>query len=362
MTERVAASGRYEVHVFAHTFGQQVHASIRRHLIPRFPFTHIGKIMSYTWMAMRLARRDRFEVVHTHDRLPNQDVATLHGGCHAAYLEAILASIDDLRRRARERGKARHRLALALEARQFAPGHHHLLLAVSDMVRQEVIRHYNVPEAHVRVIHNGVDLKEFTPALRPRYRDRIRTEFGLHVDDILALFVGSGFERKGVRELMAALAQSRGDAPRLHVLIAGRGNLRRYSTLARELGIADRVTFAGERRDINRLYAAADLFCLPTHYDPCSLTVLEALASGLPVITTRSNGASECITPGENGFVIAHPADTPALAEAFAALSDPALCARMGHAARAAAEGRSWERVVAEIMRVYEEVMARKTG
>ncbi len=359
-TERLAASGRYEVHVFAHKFGKDVHPAIHRHTIPRFPFTYTGKVLSYTWMAMQMARRDRFDVIHTHDRMPNQDVATLHGGCHAAYLDSMLAAMTDPHQRERERRKIRHRLTFAIQTRQFAPGHYHTLLAVSEMVRQEAIRLYNVPASKVRVTYNGVNLDEFSPTHRALLGEALRAEFGLQEREVVGLFVGSGYARKGVQELITALAQSGGDARRLRVLIVGRGNVKRYQALAGERGIVDRVIFAGERHDIDRFYAAADFFCLPTYYDPCSLVVLEALASGLPVVTTRSNGASEFITPGENGYVISHATDTAALGQALETLSDKATCQRMGHAARPAVEGYSWEHMVEQHVKVYEEVIAWK--
>jgi UDP-glucose:(heptosyl)LPS alpha-1,3-glucosyltransferase len=359
-TERVAASGRYEVHVLAHKFGEQVHPAIRCHTIPRFPFTHIGKVLSYTWMAIWMARRARFDVVHTHDRLLNQDIATLAGGCHAAYLQTILAQIEDPKRRASERRKIRHRLALSIEARQFAPGHYHTFFAVSKMVQQEVVGLYNVPESRVRVVPYGVNFEEFSPSLRTRYRKPIRAEFALQEHDVVALYVGNGYERKGLKDLLTAFAQSRGDAQRLHLLVVGRGHVQRYQALAQKWGIADRVIFAGARQDVNRFYAAADFLCLPTYYDPCALVVLEAMASGLPVITTHSNGAAEFITTGENGYVIAHAADTPALVQTLEILSNKASCECMGRAACPAIEGRSWERVTAETMNVYEEIVASK--
>jgi UDP-glucose:(heptosyl)LPS alpha-1,3-glucosyltransferase len=149
----------------------------------------------------------------------------------------------------------------------------------------------------------------------------------------LALMIAQDFQRKGLREAIAALAAvqcEEGLRPRL--LVVGKQDARAYRRLAQSLNVADRVIFAGPTEDSAGFYQGADFFVLPTHHDPCSLVVLEALAMGLPVISTRRNGACEVMADGRHGFVLPDPADIPALAGAMRRMLDPQLRQSMAQA------------------------------
>ncbi|MDP3112458.1 MAG: glycosyltransferase family 4 protein, partial [Thermodesulfovibrionales bacterium] len=163
-----------------------------------------------------------------------------------------------------------------------------------------------------------------------------REELSINKDTGLVLFVGSGFERKGLNTLLRAISLMSGSNIKgnknnppsppfskggmggfedLKLLVIGKGNIKKFQSIAKKYGINDRVLFLGPQKEIEKFYAAADIFALPTIYDPFSNATLEAMASGLPVITTKNNGVSEIIQDGEEGFAIENPLDYNMLSE-----------------------------------------------
>ncbi len=207
------------------------------------------------------------------------------------------------------------------------------VIAVSRRLRGILIERHQLDEHLVSVIPNGVDTSRFAPErLAPlRTPERARLRVG---DEMLCLMVAHNLRLKGFDTALRAVAALRewGLTPRLAVV--GGVPDRLWSELVDRFGLADRVTLYGNVADVERFYAAADLLVHPTRWDACSLATLEAMVAGLPVITTAVNGASDLITDGANGYVMADPEDHKALAERIAALRDPALRAVVGNAAR----------------------------
>jgi glycosyltransferase involved in cell wall biosynthesis len=209
------------------------------------------------------------------------------------------------------------------------------IVAVSDKVRDE-LRALGLPGDRIETVVNGVDTEEF----RPGPADR--TALQLPADVPLALFAGDiRSTRKNLDTVLRALPQ----VPSLHLAVAGSLEGSPYPALAEALGLSDRVHFLGFRRDMPALMRAADVFTFPSRYEACTLALLEALASGLPVVTARSTGGSELITEA-CGAVLDDPDDQSALAEALnTMLAHPDRHAAMGRAARAVAEAHSWRRM-----------------
>jgi UDP-glucose:(heptosyl)LPS alpha-1,3-glucosyltransferase len=247
--------------------------------------------------------------------------------------------------------RRRRRLAdiRRLEQRQYTAGGPHVI-AVSRMTRDDLVAAHGGAVARIEVIHNGVDGARFAPAAMPARmaaRHRFADDAGL-----LLLFAGHNFRLKGLDTVLTALARLQSADIRL--LVVGRGPIERYARLARRLGIAEHVTFAGWVADIREAYAAADAFVQPTYYDPCSLTVLEAAACGLPVLTTRFNGAAELFRDGESAWVLADSADATAAAERISTWRDPRARARMAEAARAVAEAATHEQCFTRLLAACE--------
>jgi UDP-glucose:(heptosyl)LPS alpha-1,3-glucosyltransferase len=249
-----------------------------------------------------VAGRGAWDVVQSHERTLRQDVYRAGEGCHRAYLAT--------RRRA-GRGLY-HRVVLALERRAFATTPR--IVAISRAGADEIARLYRVGPDRLSTIYNGVDLDRFHPDNRERHRRGARSEAGVPEDAWLLLFVGSGFARKGLDTAIAALAGV--SDPRARLLVTGKGDTGQYVERARQLGVAARVGWLGPRQDIERWYAAADVVVLPTRYEPFGNVHLEALASGVPIVTSTRAGGAELIEAARNGGV-ADPEDPPGFSRAL---------------------------------------------
>jgi UDP-glucose:(heptosyl)LPS alpha-1,3-glucosyltransferase len=310
-------------------------------------------LLSFTLGAAQRLRAGAYDLVQSHEKLLWQDVYRAGDGCHREWLRQ--------RRRHRPGWRTRlapwtpyHRLVLALEHHALGRRRYRKIIANSERGRTDLQRHYGVPAGDVRVVYNGVDLERFAPARRMALRDAARTQFEIPRDVVLLLFLGSGFERKGLAYLLRSLRVSPEDVWAVvvgHDLYADT-----YRALAERLGVARRVRFAGALAEPERAYAAADAFVLPTIYEPFSNACLEALASGLPVITTRANGASEIFTGGLRDLVVDEPGDEAALASRIAALRERDFREALGREARRAAEARPLSRAIDEFLAVYREL------
>jgi UDP-glucose:(heptosyl)LPS alpha-1,3-glucosyltransferase len=229
-----------------------------------------------------------------------------------------------------------------------------LVVAVSRMVARDLSEFYSVKPERIRVIPNGVDNERYSPAT-PEVRESVRKQFDL-VDKTVFLFAAHNPRLKGLRPLLKAFAKPITERPDLRLVVLGKEPDLDSVDFVRTQRLADAVIFAGFVNDTAPWFAAADAFVLPTYYDACSLTVLEACACGLPVITTRHNGAAELLTSGREGRVIQQADDTGALTEALIELADPAVRARMRLHTLALASRCTFERNVDELENVYMEI------
>ena len=221
-------------------------------------------------------------------------------------------------------------------------------------------RHFGLPASKLHVIYNGVDLQRFHPRLRQQWHQSTRQRLGIADDARVYLFVGSGFERKGVPLLLQAFAQSgAGSSGISHLIIVGADRkTRAMQALARSMGLGARVHFPGPQKDVGPWYAAADCFVLPTVYDPFPNVVLEALACGLPVIVSSQCGAAELIENGVNGWVC-DAQDAAGLAALMNAAGLAGL-AQMRPAARALAEKYPLDGMADELVALYRNLLERK--
>jgi glycosyltransferase involved in cell wall biosynthesis len=221
-----------------------------------------------------------------------------------------------------------------------------VVVAVSERVRSELIA-AGVPAERIRVVLNGVDTVEFHPGAADR------AALGLPQAVTLALFVGDiRTPRKNLDTVLRALTGT----PEIHLAVVGSTEGSPFPALAAQLGIANRVHFLGFRRDVAQIMRASDLFVFPSRYEACSLVILEAIASGLPVVTARTAGGAEVIGR-DCGIVLGDPDDVSALRNALCEVhGDPALRRSMGEAARSVAERHTWSAMADKYMAIYREV------
>ena len=281
--------------------------------------------ISFGIAARAAARRGGYDVIQSHERLRGVDIYRAGEGTHRGYRAAMGRS---------DKVSPYHRYIISLEKRIFHLDGVRHIVAISARGKAEIERLYGTPADRVTLIYNGVDLARFQPAAVARVREAARGELGLGRDTWTVLFVGSGFERKGLGPLVEALA--RGADSRARLVVAGKGDRATYAALAARLGVAERLVWTGPRPDVERLYAAADVVALPARYEPFGNVHLEALSSGRPVLTSVHAGGAELISQGKNGWV-AEEVSAAAIAEGLERLraTDATAVAR---AARASAE------------------------
>ncbi len=319
-----------------------------------------------TWMFARGAARylqsHDFNIVHAITPCPPADVYQPRGGTVPEMLARNLA----LRQSSVKRGlkwfgqrlDLKYRVLAGLEKRLLTRRPAPWVIAISQYVADQLKRHYRFDPGRIRLIFNGVDPDETPAEERQSHRIEIRRQFGLADDDLLLLAVAHNFKLKGVDRMIQAMAHP---AVRKigHVcaIVVGRDNPAHLARLSAESGLADRVFFAGPSQRVAAFFHAADVLVHPTYYDPCSRVVLEAMAAGLPVITTRYNGASERVTDGREGYVIDSPSDTGSLADRIARLADPDHRRQCGASALAAVGQFTMARHAAEVVRLYEDIL-----
>ena len=298
----------------------------------------------------------------------HHDVIIPQGGVHRASLEANAKRFAPGWRRTLYRlGKIANPkfwTYQAIERQQYDPNRKARAVAVSHMVRDHLELYHHLPRSRISVIPNAIDADRLQVAQPGAVRCAFRNQIGLEPDDLVGLFVGHNYWLKGLKPLLTALARrkaSEPDARPVHLLVSGAGKAAPILRMVRRLGLEGTVHPSGFVPDIRACYWSSDFFVSPTYYDPCSLAVLEALACGLPAITTACNGAGELMTNGREGFVISAPDALDELAGAIKAMTDDGGRRRMAeHAARL---GRShpFGHHVTRLVRVFEEVAATRS-
>lgn len=327
----------HAVHVFASQWKEDrgESAAVVVHRVPVLPGGSFFRLVSFAFFSWLAIRKEKFDMVFSFERILYQDIYRAGDGCHREWLHQ--RRLSPLKR-ALVRLNPFHWASLLIEKQIYTGNRVKKIIANSRRGKEEIIRHYGTPSEKIEVIYNGVDLIRFHPANRERYRDTIRSHFGVDSSQLLLLFVGSGFERKGLGFLIEAAGILKRRLPSFKLLVAGKGDRLAYLKMARRVGIENEILFIGTFKEIPQLYAAGDLLVLPTLYDPFANVCLEGMAAGLPVITTRMNGASELLEGPLASLVLEEPFDTEGLAKIILTVADRDHRTELGHLSRRVAE------------------------
>lgn len=294
------------------------------------------------------------------ERVPGAEVYRAGDGCHGEWLERkrILRPrswpLDALR--------PLNRVYLHLEKSMFASDRLRAVIANSERGRDEIVRRFGFSPDRISVVRNGVDLSRFPAARRDDAASALRSRLGIAADETVFLFVGSGFSRKGVGALTRATVRLARTGARFRVVVVGKGDAGQYRKILREGGADGRVVFTGPVTGAVDFYLGSDAFVFPTVYEPFSNACLEAMAAGLPIITTVVNGVAEMLRDGESGFLLADPQDDAVLASRMMDLLDGDRRRRMGAEARRAALHLSPERNTSETLAVLSRAWAEKAA
>jgi UDP-glucose:(heptosyl)LPS alpha-1,3-glucosyltransferase len=344
----------HEVHVFAHRYEPLKGLSFHGVSVPLKPFG------LQNWMFAKNVRfalsRNDFDIVNGLSQIYPQDIYRLGDGIHRHWLSVRSSTIFS---RLYDKVSPRHRLLLHLEKKVFSPGNYRRIITNSDLCKQHAINYYKVPPELVDVIYCGVDSAIFNSSVRHEGA-HLRRSLGLGSEAIVVLFVGTNYGRKGLDTLLQAISRVK-YKEKYRLLVVGKGNIPRYERLAQRLGLQETAIFCGFQEQMPPFYGAADIFVLPSYYDPFGNVCLEAMACGLPVIATRQTGASELISPGRSGFVMEHPESTVSLTNWLEVLQDRELRRSMGGVAQEQAGSLTIERNVQNTIFAYEKVIEDKT-
>ncbi|HKA08677.1 MAG TPA: glycosyltransferase family 4 protein [Gemmataceae bacterium] len=362
LARRLARDG-HTVHIFASEWDSNalpVSTIYRR--IPEVSGPRFLRPWRFGTACLEALRANAVDVSIGFDKTWGQDILYPQGGLHSASrAQNLIKHRPGLDRFTARLARAFDPTAYTfskLERKQYLTHPRPIVLAISEMVRGHFRDYLGIDPSSVHVVRAAIDPERFAADDRPARRVRERKAWGVAADDLVGLFVGMNYRLKGLEPLLRSLVH----VPRerlSRLAVVGSPNFSRYESLALRLGVRGRVTFLGFRPDPRDAYFAADFLVHPTFYDPCSLVALEALACGLPVVTTQYNGARELLS-ADCGRVVNDPHDARELAGAISELADPARLPV--YKAAAAEAGRRWtfEDHYRQLLTVLEEVAARK--
>ncbi len=355
LTSRLVRTTPYDIEVFANKWLKD--EKIHYHKIPFLSFPRFLITISFAYIAerkiKRLSSQAPFELVHAHDRVFHADLFTMHSVPHRFWVKEVR----------KKRRMSLFDIATAWVERKLVKSGTCRFAAVSELTKEKFLQEYpNVPSDAISVIHPGIDPQAYAGLDRAAARSEIRNLHGIGENDFVLLFVSMNFDIKGLDFVFNGLSKIHSLMPERQwtLLIAGKDNLVKYDRLAQSLGIRDRIIFAGiiNRDTLKQYYLSSDAFIMPSRFDTFGLTVLEAMAAGLPAIVSRNVGARDVIEQGVNGFIVKNPALPSEIADAILSVMDDDARTRMGEAARKTAEHYTWDSTAQKTAQLYEAIIA----
>ena len=335
------------------------HPNVTVRHVPYTTFFSPLKNLSFNRNSARQVAAESFDIVNGLAQIFPQDVYRVGDPLHVHFLRTVSLTP---RKRAVKYLNPRHLALLYLERKIFKPGHYNRIITNSAMSKTQVMKYYGVPEQKISVVRNGVDTDRFHPGTKAHLRKSIRENLGIQDRETVLLFAGNDFRRKGLQFAMQLTAELLKRGRHVRLLVAGKGNPRPYLRLIRKNGYQDHILFMGHAEKIETLYGASDLFVLPTFYDPFANVCLEAMACGLPVITTRQNGAAEIIEDRVSGILVDRPWQLAEMTDAAAALIENrgSGLRDMGEKALAVAGKNTLAKNIEQTLAVYKAVLTEK--
>jgi len=344
VTRRLLNRG-HEVDLYARTINMKYAAGLGIHHVMKG--SRVSSVLDSVTFARETAdmlKEKKYDVIHSHERGYAQDILTIHTFSY----RGSMSKYPLLKRIHRVYLSPRSALYLWLENRQMKSP---WLIAVSDTIKRDILKFYP-GSRRITVIPPGVDTEKFNPNSVLDQRKRIRKEKNITDDEMVVLFVGSEFRRKGLDRLITALR------PGMRLFVVGEGErLRHYQNLVEKTGNADKVTFEGHSNDVGKYYALADVVVLPSRSEAFGMSILEGMSCGRPVVASSVSGVSSLIEPGVDGFLFEHSSELPVILER---LMDPLERKRLGIEARKKAANYSWNAVADEHEKLYTKISEMK--
>jgi len=343
----------HEVHIFAHTCDPIENRKVFFHKLPRLNLGFISREVSLSLIQTLLLKFYSFDVtISQPTRYFSPDVAEVQF--------VFKEWIGYQERHGNKWGLAGVLLKM-MESYNLKKVKK--IIVLSNSVKNELIRNYGIDKEKIHVVYSGVNLKEFKPQNRKKYFNEIREKFNIPKTSFLLLFVGNPYDRKGVEYIIRSLPLLKSRNVRL--LVSGKDDPKSYKELCNKLGVQDMVVFNPVLvSNVYKYFAAADAFVFPSIYEPFGLVVLEAMASGLPVVTNRKAGAAELIKDDKEGLLLNNPKDYKEIAKKIKYIMENKKARKqIGIAARKKIENYTWEKVAEKRLKVLEEAaLIKKRG
>lgn len=354
LCSRMAKDG-HEVHVYTERWDEEI-PGIFMHKVDVIPFPKSLKLLSFAIKATKEIKKGSFDITLGVGNTLEADILQPHGGVHWAWFWRSLRAYDNpvlwVIKFLGRILSPRQWIQGYIESFPFRKKRFKKIIAISEMIKRDIIRWYNVEEEKIEVVYNGVDIEKFNPK-NQRFRDEIRNRYGIG-NEFLILFSSNNFRMKGLNFLIKAISElKKSNSQPFKLLILGRDNPNSFFRLAKRIGIEKEIIFAGETKEPEKYYGASDLLIHPTFYDACSLTVLEALASGLPVITTSLNGASGILKLGQGNIILDDPRDIKSMIDSINIFFDRDFRKKTSFVSRQLAESYCLEKNWREMKKVF---------
>lgn len=354
VTKRLAK--RHDVHVFAQQWSTSQAEDITFHKVPTLLSrpSAINQLL-FSFFTGR-AVDDSFDIIHSHERVTRFDVLTVHCACYRGFITEKRGRLSKIGAWLAVATSLRHLSYLWLEKKQFSYRKDRRFIVVSKRVKKDVQANYWLPDYVFHLAYPGVDMAYFGFEGLEGYRLSERRRFNISEDELVILFVGSEFKRKGLDTLIKAYALLQRKDTRL--IVAGGGDIGPYVKLARNCGVSCSVLFLGLVDEMKMVYAISDVFVLPTLTDPYGMASIEAMAMGIPTITSGAKfaGSSENIEDGE-AILLQDPTNPEEIAEALGTLMYKSRRVNLGRRGREVARTMTWDKTAQNTLRTYYEVL-----
>ena len=347
----------HEIHLFCSEFAVEPPHGIVAHKVPVLALGRTARLVSFAFLCPRIIAPYKCDLVMSFGRMVQQDILRCGGGSHQVFLQKMSRG-EGAWRRLWHRFSLYHRSVLAIERRQYDLHSYKRIIAVSREVKREIVATYRAPEEKVTVIYNGVDAGRFHPRHREKAGEKIKRQWGIPLEAQVVLFVGSGFQRKGLDRLLRVWGSPR--LAGIYLLVVGEDAQKgRYISRA-ERQAKRMILFAGRQDEIESYFGAADLLALPALQEAFGNVVLEALAAGLPVLVSGTVGAAEVLTGELEQGILTCPDDPLEVEARVLALLDPKRWQFISEQARRLGERYSWKNHFRELESCLAEVAGRE--
>lgn len=345
------SSNELELNVITREWQGDIDPDWHIHLCNPKKFGRISRESGFAKAARACWQENHFDIVQSHERIAGCDIFRAGDGVHRRWLLQ--------RQRILPKWKGRwlfydryHRYVMNAEKQMYSDPALKQVICNSHMVKKEIIEDFNVPADKISVIYNAIDHNIFLPATNIQ-KSTLKIQYSIPLEPPCFIYVGSGFERKGLAGAISAIANTSA----ILLVVGSDKNQKRYEQLATQLGCRDRIFFLGVQKKTLDFYQMADALLLPTLYDPFPNVILEALSCGLPVITSTSCGGAEFIQHGKNGFVC-DALDISTLTDAINAIPKETALAEMSRVARETILPYTPQRLSNELISLYKRILS----